>query len=178
MLAKQYQLSNQTRWERRGTWHEWKSSGKHSGLWYENQGARGQQKDLSYWKIISKWMLTKQNWCGLDSSGSEFGPAARPLWRCNESGFQIIRVMSWLHEQLRDSAPKTSLDNSKSNASWMLHYEYISETSFKRQSAWQAVLDLYLDLMAVTIAAIQLVICVDMYCCCKHVCERQTYRVT
>jgi len=32
-------------------------------------------------------------------------------------------------------------------------------------------------LMAVTNAATELLICMDMYCCCKHVCERQTYRV-
>jgi len=62
----------------------------------------------------------------------------------------------------------------------MLQYEYISETSFKWQSTRQAVLDLYIaaGLTAVTKAAFELVICVDMYCCCKHVCERQTYRVT
>jgi len=126
-------------------------------------------KDLGYWKTISKWILTKQNGCGLDSSGSECGLVACSLWRGNEYGFQKIRVMSWLHEQLRDSAPKTSLDNSKSNATWMLHYEYISGTSFKRLSTWQAVLDLYLapGLMAVTNAATELLTCVNMYCCCK-----------
>jgi hypothetical protein len=88
-------------------------------------------------------------------------------------------VMSCLQGELRDSAPQTSLENCKSNTSWMLHYKYNSETSLKRQSTWQAELDLYLapGMMAVTNETMELLKCVDMCCRCKHVCVRQTYLV-